>query len=261
MFGCEPGADPQRPGVVAGDHDSLGGGVSKLHERLVERLVRAVVVQVVGIHVGDQRDRGVVQQERAIGFVGLDDEEVAGTRRARRTELLDHTAVDEVRVGAELTQRRDDHARRRRLSVRTCDRDEATGADQPVQCLRTMDHVESAGLRRHELGILGPDRARVHDRVGVAEMGGVVTDVNSRSRGGQCPQVVAVGTVAAGDPDTGVEEHLRETAHAGTADADEVRGGDRVGNGEGEVGSDHVRFSLLFFGLTDRVRRRRVRDR
>ena len=37
----------------------------------------AVVVEVVGVDVRDERDRGVVEQERAVRLVGLDDEELA----------------------------------------------------------------------------------------------------------------------------------------------------------------------------------------
>ena len=74
-------------------------------------------------------------------------------------------------------QRRDDHARRGGLAVRPCHRDEPAAADQPVQRLRAVDDRHPALLRRDELGVLRPDRAGVDDRVGIAEVRGVVPDV------------------------------------------------------------------------------------
>ena len=93
--------DPLRAGVVGRDHDELAGAVGEVDERLLERVARTVVVEVVGVDVGDQCDGGVVEQERAVGLVGLDDEQVVGARRRRDAELFDDAAVDEARVGAE----------------------------------------------------------------------------------------------------------------------------------------------------------------
>ena len=68
-----------RAGVVGGDDDELARPVGEVDEGLLERLERAVVVEVVGVDVGDERDRGVVEQERPVRLVGLDDEELALT--------------------------------------------------------------------------------------------------------------------------------------------------------------------------------------
>ncbi len=53
-------------GVVTRDHDELGRGAGELHERSVERLVRSVVVEVIGVDVGDEGHCGVVEQEGAV---------------------------------------------------------------------------------------------------------------------------------------------------------------------------------------------------
>ncbi len=75
--------------------------------------LRAVVVEVIGVDVRDERDRGVVEQEGAVGLVGLDDEQVAGAPVRADAERLDDPAVDEARILLELDQRGDDHAGRR----------------------------------------------------------------------------------------------------------------------------------------------------
>ena len=71
------------PGVVGRDDDELARPVGEVDEGLLEGLARAVVVEVVGVDVRDERDRGVVEQERAVGLVGLDDEQLAVAARRR----------------------------------------------------------------------------------------------------------------------------------------------------------------------------------
>ena len=78
---------------------------AKSHEGVLEGVLGAVVIEVVGVDVRDERDRGVVEQEGAVGFVGLDDEQLALARcRAATPRLRDDAAVDEARVVAELAQ-------------------------------------------------------------------------------------------------------------------------------------------------------------
>ncbi len=67
-------------GVVGRQHHELTHRGREAHEGVVDRLARAVVVEVIGVHVRDERDGGVVQHERAVGFVGLDDEELPAPR-------------------------------------------------------------------------------------------------------------------------------------------------------------------------------------
>ena len=51
--------------------------VAERRERVLERLVAAVVVEVLGVDVGDHRDHGREAQERAVALVGLGDEQRA----------------------------------------------------------------------------------------------------------------------------------------------------------------------------------------
>ena len=232
--------DALRAGVVGADDDRLARLVAEGDERVVERVARAPVVEVVGIDVRDERDRRVVEQERAVGLVGLDHEQVVRSGAARDTGIGDHSPADERRVGALGTEGRHDHAGRGGLAVRARNAHEATPADQPVQRLRAVDHVQAALFGEQELGVLGPDRPRVHHGVGVCrQVGRVVTDVHVGAAGGEGAQGGTVGTVGPRHPDASVEEHPGEPRHARAADADEVRGGDVVGDREGQVGSNH----------------------
>src|SRR5690606_41702897 len=51
--------------------------LDELQERALERLVRLVKVEVLGVDVGDDRDRRSEAQERAVALVRLRDEQVA----------------------------------------------------------------------------------------------------------------------------------------------------------------------------------------
>ena len=88
-----------------------------------------------------------------VRLVGLDDEDVARPRR-RGAELLDHAAVDEARLRAELEQRGDDHARGGGLAVRAGDRDEAV---PPMSAFSACERCSTGIPRRgpRQLGLSG----------------------------------------------------------------------------------------------------------
>jgi hypothetical protein len=86
---CAEGiGDPHRARVVARDNDEFASGRGELDEGGVERLVRAVEVEVVGVDVGDERDGLVVEQERPVGFVGFDDEQLARAPSSSREVMI-----------------------------------------------------------------------------------------------------------------------------------------------------------------------------
>ena len=64
--------------VGAGEQQAaFAYAVGEVHERLLVGLGRPVVVQVVGLDVGDDRDLGDVLEEGALVFVRLDHANVA----------------------------------------------------------------------------------------------------------------------------------------------------------------------------------------
>ena len=238
--------DARGAGVVGGDDDEFARPVAEVDEGLLERVARAVVVEVVGVDVRDERDRGVVEQERPVRLVGLDDEELALTGCRADAELLDDAAVHEARVLAELEQAGDDHAGRRGLAVRAGDGHEALAGDEPGEGLRTVQHGQPAVEGELVLGVVLPQRAGHDDRVGVANVGGVVSDRDLGAEVAQGGDVRRVAHVGSGDAMPGAEEQARDAAHAGAADADEVHGAELGGDLGGEVGLDgHVRRFFL----------------
>ena len=113
-----------RPGVVpARDDEPVGGhGGDELGVRLLHPLGRAVVVEVVRLHVGHDRDVGAVREEGSVALVGLDDERVPRADRGVGAELGDLATGREARVGAGCLEGHDEHRRRRGLAVRAGNR-------------------------------------------------------------------------------------------------------------------------------------------
>ena len=83
--------DAQRRKPVEGD------AVDELDEGVLDVLVRAVVVEVLGVDVRDDGDRRRELEERAIALVGLRDEQVARSEPGVRPERVDLTADDDRR--------------------------------------------------------------------------------------------------------------------------------------------------------------------
>ena len=79
----------------------------------------------------------------------------------------------------------DDHPGRRGLAVRTRDRHEPLTRDEPGERLRAVQHRQPALEGELVLGVVLPERAGHDERVGVADVRGVVPD---RDLGAESPQ-------------------------------------------------------------------------
>jgi hypothetical protein len=180
------------------------------------------VVEVVRLHVGDDRGEGRQQQERRVALVGLGHEQVAGAVVRVGAGLVEVAADRERRVDAAVLQRHGEHRRRRGLAVRAGDRDAAPAGHHAGQRCRAREHGDAAALRLDDLRVARPDRRRGDDGVDVADVGGVVADVHDPAQRGQRGERPGVLGVAAGDEDAAGEQDARDAAHAGAAYADEV---------------------------------------
>ena len=110
--------------------------------------------------------------------------------------------------------------------------DEARPPISQCERLRAVDAraARARGASRNS-GFSGQSAPVYDDRVGVAEVGGVVADRDRRRRGRAGRRSArAVGAVGSGDADAGAEEHAGDAAHAGAADADEVHGAELGGD-------------------------------
>ena len=138
-----PVGERQRP-VVVGTGDQQPRHLSgERVEGPHVRLRRAEVVQVVCLHIGDDRHLWVVGDEGSVAFVCLGDEDVARAVVRVRAGLVEIAADGERGVGAAVLQGDREHRGRRRLSVRTRDGDrppighdrrQRGGAREHAQC-------------------------------------------------------------------------------------------------------------------------------
>ena len=129
--------------------------LDELDERVLELLVRAVVVEVLGVDVRDDGDRRREPQERAVALVGLGDEQVARAEarvRAERRHAPPTTTVGSKPGGA---QHGRDERRRRRLAVRAGDGDAVLHAHQLGEHLGARDDRDAERARLWISGFSG----------------------------------------------------------------------------------------------------------
>ncbi|MDZ7729329.1 MAG: hypothetical protein U5Q44_14715 [Dehalococcoidia bacterium] len=154
-FGAQCPGGPHGAGVVrAAQHLSARHDLpAEFDEGLVVRLRRPVVVQVVGLDVGDDGDRRLVFVERALVLVRFHH---AGTLAPRRVPAqVDALAAEQVhRVHPRFAQRERHQARCRRLSVRPADRDDPLAGHQPRDHLRAQDDRDAASPCFHQFRIV-----------------------------------------------------------------------------------------------------------
>ena len=84
--GGQPAGDGDGARVVARDRDEFPRTVGERDEGILEGRGGAVMVEVVRVHVRDESDAGVVEEEGAVRLVRLDDEEVVGADGRARPE-------------------------------------------------------------------------------------------------------------------------------------------------------------------------------
>ncbi len=170
---ASPGPLAERPRarvVGAGDHEEAADTVGERVERLRVGLDRAVVVQVVGLDVGDDRDLGVVGEEGAVALVRFGDEDVARAVVGVGPGLVEIAADGERRVGAAVLQCDGEHRGRRRLAVGAGDGDRAPLGHDRRQGSRPRAGP-ATGARRASTtsGFVLADGRGHHDGVGAAE--------------------------------------------------------------------------------------------
>ena len=158
-----------RPGRRRTRRTRPGHRVDEALERGDERVERAVVVEVVGLDVGDDRGFGRELEERAVALVGLDDEPLAVVVRGVRADLVEVAADEEARAAsprrAGSSASIDDVVVLPWLPATAIPRRVATSAREHLGAPEHRDaalagRASTSGLRRR-------DRGRHDDRVGV----------------------------------------------------------------------------------------------
>ena len=149
-------------GMVDAQHRGAVEGhvLDELDERVLDLVEAAVMVEMLGIDVGDDRDRAVEPQEAAVALVGLDHHPVALAEPGVGAVAVDDAAVDHRRVDPAGVEQRGDHRGRRGLAVGAGDRDGRLQPHQLGQHLGAADHRDAPLERGRDLGIVALDRGR-----------------------------------------------------------------------------------------------------
>ena len=132
---------------------------------LLDRREVAVEVEVVGLHAGDDRHLGPVDEERAVALVGLDDEHVAGPEVGVGPVLRQLPADGERRVEPAAPAARPSAAR----SSSSCRsrRRRRPGADPPIAAARACARCRTGSPAR------GPRSSALSSRIAERDDDGV----------------------------------------------------------------------------------------
>ena len=185
---------------------------------------------MIGIDVGDHRDQRIQAQEAAVAFVGFGHQPLAAAQARIGAGGEQLAADDEGRIDAALAQ----HARGQRrgggLAVRAGHGDAAAEAHQLGQHLGARHDRDALRARFHQFGVVVLDRAGHDHAIGAQHVGRGMAAMHGGAQLGQAARDRVVGVIRTRHLVAERAQHLRYTAHADAADADEMHAA--IGRGE-----------------------------
>ena len=188
----------------------------------LHRLERAVVVEMLGVDVRDDRDRRRELEERAVALVGFGDEILAAAETRAGADRLQAAADEDRGIEPALGEHERGEPRRRRLAVRARDGDPLLHAHELREHFRARNHRHALVAREVHLGIVGGDRGRHDDDVGVARVIAAVVVVDLRAELREAIRHVGPLRIGSRDLESEIDEELGDPAHAGAADSHEM---------------------------------------
>jgi hypothetical protein len=192
-------------------------------ECLLELAQARVGRMVVQLDVRDHRHVAPQLEEGAVRLVGLDHRPLPRPPDRVGARGAQLAADQERRVVARASQRVRRHRGRGRLAVRARDRDRALHPRQLAEQVRAVKHRRAGRAGGLQLGVVLGDR-RGDDHLGAGrEVGGVVAGHGLDPVRPQALQGRRVDAVRAGHARAQRVRHLRQAAHPGAADPDEVQ--------------------------------------
>src|SRR5581483_2610409 len=228
--GGDPGRQPGGAGVVEAGQAGPRGFGQEAGAGVLQGGHVAVVVEVVGLDVGQHDGLGGDLDECAVALVGLDHQPFAVVVGGVAADLVGLAADEERRVPAGGPEDERGHRRRRRLAVRPGDGHGAAGVDDGGQRLGPPQHRDAPLPGGPDLGVGGGDGGGDDDGVELGrQAGGVVRDVDVDAEQPQPLQPSPGLEVGAADRVTQPGEDGGDAAHGHPADADDV---DAAGNAE-----------------------------
>ena len=227
------GVDAVGDGVVAGGevrrHRVVGAedlGPVDLGQVAVEgvddRVEGAVVVEVVGLDVGEDGAGEGQLEVGAVALVGLDHQPPpAGPVRAR-AHLVQVAADDEARIEPGLGQHHGQHRGRGRLAVRAGHGQRVGLRADGRQHPRPPEHRDAVLGGGDELDVPGRDGGRGGDGVDALDVVPVVADVDGDARSAQPVERGQLAEVAAGHVVAHLGQGQGDGAHPRPTHADDV---------------------------------------
>ena len=105
------GHDALHFGVIQAQEGGAVEGhvLDELDEGALDRVEIAIVIEMLGIDVGDHRERTVEAQEAAVALIGLDHHPVARAQARVRAIAVDDAAVDDGGIDPAGVEQRRDH--------------------------------------------------------------------------------------------------------------------------------------------------------
>ncbi len=191
-------------------------------EGVAHPVERAVVIEMIGVDVGHDRNRCRQLQESAVALVGLDDDPLAGAEPRIRAVSIDDSAVHDGRVHAAGVEKSRDHRRRRCLAVRAGDGDAGTKAHDLRQHLGTTHQRQAERARGVEFGIARLHRRRIDHGMRTLQVVHAVADEDGNAQLAQTPDAGAFRDVGALNLVAEIVHDFGDAAHADPADADEM---------------------------------------
>ena len=156
------------------------------------------------------------------GTVGFRHEEIALAQARVGADRIQPPADDTGRIEARLGEHRGDEGSRRRLAVRSCDRDAALEAHELGQHHRPRHDGNVRFARAHDFGIVRLHGRGHDDGVGGGDVLRGVPDRDADPHRAKPPHRRALRKVRSRDGVAEIAEDLRDSRHARAADADEV---------------------------------------
>src|SRR5712671_4796088 len=194
----------------------------KTAERLLHSIKRHEMIEMFGIDVGDDCDIGGQLEERAVGFIGLDHHPVAGAEPRIGAIGLDNAAIDDGRIEIAGIEQQGDQRRGGGLAVRARNGHAALEPHQFGQHLGAPHDRQALRAGSSEFRIVTLDGRRDDHHVGALDVGGRMTDRHLDALVAQAFDVATFRDVGARDRIAEIGQHLRDTAHADTADTYEM---------------------------------------
>ena len=209
--------------VDAHDGETVKGHVlDEVAKGLLHMLEGAVMVEMLGVDIGDDGHVGRQFQKGAVRFVGLHHHPVACAHARIGAIGVDDAAIDDGRIETARVEKRRHHRGGRGLAMGATDGDRLAKTHQLGQHLGAPHDRQETLARGGKLGIAALDRGRDDNDFRRAEIGRVMTDGDIDALFPQPGDIGILGLIGPLDRIAEIDEHFGDAAHPDAADTNEM---------------------------------------